>query len=129
MGTKDNPGSYDCYAKAAPDEPMFILLARDPAAPVLVRLWAELFGSLISNRPHSPSADWKKIEEAEAVAKDMEKWRQGHSQLDPKLEMEVSLGKIRAYALEHRLRPRDIEIMFEAGMAAKAALGRGELVR
>lgn len=29
MGTKNNPGEFDCYANAAPDEPMFILLGRD----------------------------------------------------------------------------------------------------
>lgn len=40
MGTKANPGRYDCYEKAEPDEPMFVLLARDPLAPDLVRKWA-----------------------------------------------------------------------------------------
>jgi hypothetical protein len=40
MGTKQNPGPFDCYAAAAPDEPMFVLLARDPLAPALVREWA-----------------------------------------------------------------------------------------
>lgn len=29
MGTKNNPGAFDCYANAEPDEPMFVLLARD----------------------------------------------------------------------------------------------------
>lgn len=42
MGTKNNPGMYDCYDKAEPDEPMFVLLGRDPLAPVLVNLWANL---------------------------------------------------------------------------------------
>jgi hypothetical protein len=42
MGTKNNPGRFDCYAKAALDEPMFILLGRDPDAPELIRRWAEL---------------------------------------------------------------------------------------
>ncbi len=40
MGTKNNPGEFDCYAAAEPDEPMFVLLARDPLAPELVRNWA-----------------------------------------------------------------------------------------
>lgn len=40
MGTKANPAPNDCYAKAAPDEPMFVLLARDPIAPILVTIWA-----------------------------------------------------------------------------------------
>jgi hypothetical protein len=42
MGTKNNPGAYDCYANAAPDEPMFVLLGRDKHAPTLVWLWATL---------------------------------------------------------------------------------------
>lgn len=42
MGTKRRPGRYDCHAKAAPDEPLFTLLARDPLAPGLVDLWAAL---------------------------------------------------------------------------------------
>jgi hypothetical protein len=42
MGTKENPGKYDCYAKAKPNEPMFVLLGRDPNAGALVRLWAAI---------------------------------------------------------------------------------------
>jgi hypothetical protein len=41
VGTKNNPGNFDCYANANPDEPMFILLGRDPYAPALVREWAD----------------------------------------------------------------------------------------
>lgn len=40
MGTKNNPGKFDCYANAGDDEPMFVLLGRDKHAPSLVRLWA-----------------------------------------------------------------------------------------
>ena len=39
MGTKNNPGDYDCYANAEPDEPMFVLLARDETALYLVKAW------------------------------------------------------------------------------------------
>lgn len=42
MGTKANPGDYDCYEKARPDEPMFVLLARDPIAPFLVSIWSSI---------------------------------------------------------------------------------------
>jgi hypothetical protein len=42
MGTKNDPGAFDCYANAKPDEPMFILLGRDCHAPTLVWLWASL---------------------------------------------------------------------------------------
>jgi hypothetical protein len=40
MGTKNNPGQYDCYANALPDEPMMVLLGRDPLAPALTQIWA-----------------------------------------------------------------------------------------
>jgi hypothetical protein len=39
MATKNHPGTFDCYDKAHPDEPMFILLGRDPMAGALVREW------------------------------------------------------------------------------------------
>jgi hypothetical protein len=42
MATKADPGPYNCYASAEPDEPMFILLGRDPHAPTLVWLWSVL---------------------------------------------------------------------------------------
>ena len=42
MGTKNNPGQFDCYANAQPDEPMFVLLARDPCAAEAVRYWVHL---------------------------------------------------------------------------------------
>lgn len=42
MGTKNDPGRFDCYAAAEPDEPMFVLLGRDKHAPALVWLWAIL---------------------------------------------------------------------------------------
>ena len=42
MGTKNNPGKFDCYAKAGDDEPIFVLRANDPLAPALVELWAAI---------------------------------------------------------------------------------------
>lgn len=42
MGTKNNPAPNDCYAKAEADEPLFILLARDPTAAHLVSIWSKL---------------------------------------------------------------------------------------
>jgi hypothetical protein len=41
MGTKNNPGKFDCYKNAEPDEPIFILLGRDMHASDAVRKWAE----------------------------------------------------------------------------------------
>lgn len=58
MGTKTNPGNFDCYDHALPDEPMFVLLARDPMFNELVKLWARRRGMAIDcgERPQSDSA-------------------------------------------------------------------------
>ena len=66
MGTKNNPGHYDCHEKADPDEPVFVLLASDPLAPILVRLWADLRSRIANNPP--------KVTEARKCAEEMEKW-------------------------------------------------------
>ncbi len=66
MGTKSNPGSYDCYANAHPDEPMFVLLGRDPTGGALVRLWAEARQTM---KPGDP-----KVLEAETCATAMDAW-------------------------------------------------------
>lgn len=70
MGTKNNPGAYDCYDKAEPDEPMFILLGRDPLAPALVREWAQ-------QRAETRGRPDAKIDEARACADAMEAYRRG----------------------------------------------------
>ncbi len=64
MGTKLEPGMFDCHTKAQSDEPIFTLLARDPLAHVLVDLWASLA------HKHKP----EKIKEAKRVAQDMRDW-------------------------------------------------------
>lgn len=74
MGTKANPARYDCYTNALPDEPMFILLGRDPDAPFLVSEWAgrREHQINISNRPESDRA---MVEEARQCAEAMRRWR------------------------------------------------------
>ena len=42
MGTKLKPGKFDCYANAEPDEPMFVLLARDQMAGFLTAIWSKV---------------------------------------------------------------------------------------
>lgn len=70
MGTKNNPAPFDCYANAEPDEPMFVLLARDQSAPGLVREWVRWRAERKGLRHH----DAKAIE-ALACARAMEEWR------------------------------------------------------
>jgi hypothetical protein len=67
MGTKNNPGAFDCYANAAPDEPMFILLARDKHAPTLVWLWA-LMREIEQEDPAN-------VAEARDAVEDMLQWQ------------------------------------------------------
>lgn len=67
MGTKNNPGTFDCYENAHPDEPMFVLLGRDPIAPLLVRIWAQL-------RAKTRGVD-AKVVEAHSCAKQMDVWQ------------------------------------------------------
>lgn len=88
MGTKNNPGNYDCYANAEPDEPMFVLLARDVRAPYVVEAWcalAEMKGS-----------DPKKIAEARRCADEMRIWRVTQNTGEP----ERRCVKCGAYRLE-----------------------------
>ena len=72
MGTKNNPGQFDCYANAEPDEPMFVLLARDPLAPLLVELWANLRAEA------SQEDDSAMVEESQDCADAMRAWREQH---------------------------------------------------
>lgn len=68
MGTKTNPGLFDCYAAAKPDEPMFILLGRDRHAAALVNLWAAM-------RMGEEGPESLKAREAMLCADQMVAWR------------------------------------------------------
>ncbi len=90
MGTK-REGDL-CYKAAMQDEPMFVLLARDPQAPELVRKWAKDRESKLTNpimyyginegsgtweQPDADAvaAEKAKIAEARYCAARMEVWR------------------------------------------------------
>lgn len=70
MGSKRNPGGFDCYEKAKPDEPMFVLLARDPYASTLVRIWKLM---------HEDDTDCEKTDEALRCADAMDAWEGGNT--------------------------------------------------
>jgi hypothetical protein len=76
VGTKNNPGAYDAYQIAMPDEPMFTLLARDSSAPGMVRQWAYERERAIATGL-KPEADRAMVEEARAIADAMQRWRSG----------------------------------------------------
>ena len=74
MGTKNNPGDFDCYAAAEPDEPMFVLLARDEQAPQSVRQWAFSYRQIkVAVRQWDERAQLK-YSEALDCANNMETW-------------------------------------------------------
>jgi len=75
MGTKANPGQYDCHAKALPNEPMFVLLARDPDFQHIVTHWA-LRREQAINRGERPATDKEMVIEAIQCARDGAKWRE-----------------------------------------------------
>jgi len=75
MGTKANPGLYDCYSKAAPDEPIFVLRANDPIAVYIVTEWAKEYNKrcyLYSNE--MTDAQLAKYNEALECAQAMLRW-------------------------------------------------------
>jgi hypothetical protein len=82
MGTKRNPGKFDCYEKAAADEPIFTLRAKDPHAPALLRRWANLVEAEIAANERPPF-DIEKVNEARKCAYDMEVWRAGFTAGQP----------------------------------------------
>ncbi|NNG04751.1 MAG: hypothetical protein HKM95_11710 [Inquilinus sp.] len=67
MGTRSEPGRYDCHAKALPDEPHFTLIGRDPFAPPLIEAWAKA--------AEAAGEDREKVAEARALAVRMRQWR------------------------------------------------------
>jgi hypothetical protein len=74
MGTKEKPGKFDCYEKALPDEPMFVLLARDPDMPRLIREWAYRRTKAIDDGER-PETDRVLVDEAYHCAYDAIEWR------------------------------------------------------
>lgn len=58
-----------CLNKAAPNEPLFVLRAKDPIAPMTLRHWAAM-----ADNKHEPT----KVAEALKLAEEMETWRKRH---------------------------------------------------
>ena len=77
MGTKNDPGKLDCFNKADPDEPIFTLRAKDPLAPTVVRIWAELHELVNVGDTLQASCD-EKVHEALQVSQAMRYWKKHH---------------------------------------------------
>ncbi len=83
MGTKTEPGAFDCYENAEPDEPLFVLLARDACAAGVVSAWADArerrLRAFEGEAPVSEiMAELDQIAEARKCALDMLTWRKEH---------------------------------------------------
>ena len=75
MGTKNNPGQFDCYSKADGDEPIFVLRGKDPVAANLVREWVHRRLMYELATKGVASEDMNKFSEALQVAKDIDEYR------------------------------------------------------
>lgn len=112
MGTKSKPGNYDCYVNAEPDEPMFVLLARDDRAPALVEAWADAS----EKRGTTPA----KVEEARACAAAMRAWRTEHRPVIIFLEERVRELR-QQHEAESETAPAALEELREAEHALSVA--------
>lgn len=77
--TKELSDPKSCFNKAMPDEPMFVLLARDRDAPAVIRYWLKL-------RAGRKDLRLDQAVEAESCAIRMEEWRDENT---PKETVEV----------------------------------------
>lgn len=140
MFSKNNPSSYDCYKNAEPDEPMFVLLARDEKAPGVVVEW--VLRRAFSAVPGVVPADAKKAlenagkldakaSEALDCAAAMEAWKANHSgrilvpptPQEPKLDIALK-EKFRAI-LEKPLTPRSLLEFEKTARSARELLAVG----
>ena len=72
MPSKQNPGVYDCYKAALPDEPVFTILGRDLAGPATLEFWAS---QRIKLGKTVEDDDKDRIRVAFDDAKEMQEWR------------------------------------------------------
>lgn len=75
--TKTRPGSWDALEKAEPDEPIFVLLARDEHAAPLVKEWVRRVreAALKLGDWNAAEPKLRKATDAEAIAWAMDSWR------------------------------------------------------
>ncbi len=125
MGSKNNPGKFDCIAKAEPDEPMFVLLGRDPAAPLTIAFWIGIRKWSGKNEPdvlgEAASCASAMMQWAKKLGKDLQ--RAGKASI--RLYEEVGLRSLLS-------RGRDIwgdEKLDAAGVLVRLVVDVGKLAR
>jgi hypothetical protein len=97
MGTKKDPGKFDCYAKLADDEPYFVLRGKDPVAWILVNLWVT-YRKLMA-LPYASKQDAMahhlKLDEATACAQRMREYATHHPSNAGHRSVERALDAVR----------------------------------
>jgi hypothetical protein len=113
MATKNNPGRFDCYENAHPDEPMFVLLGRDPMAGSLVLEWVGM--------RRARGEDPEKLEEAtvcaaamDAWARKLGKWPVGHASAHLEAEAQDVFRELEIAVADDTSRARDLGLKFQA---------------
>lgn len=76
---KSSPGVYDCHSKANEDEPMFVLLGRDPTAAIIVRIWTKLRCRIMKN---ITTEELDQLQDAIECADEMEKYAIKEGKID-----------------------------------------------
>lgn len=75
MPTKSNPGVFDCYKAACADEPIFVILGRDPAGPATLRFWRQERQRIGKDESQE---DQERLTAALDDANEMELWREAN---------------------------------------------------
>lgn len=86
--TQEAVRADSCWNKAMAQEMVFVLLARDPAAPAAIRAWIGERLRLGKNQPGDPQ-----MVEAEACANHMETTKDGMTDAESQRRMAEALSK------------------------------------
>jgi hypothetical protein len=111
MGTKTDPGPFNCLAAAEPDEPIFILLGRDAHAHAAVRKWADDREAFIKTGA-KPVEDMHRVWEARECADKMEAFHiaRAAKKRSEALYSAPQTAEDEEYAEHDRLRRSDLSI-------------------
>lgn len=110
ISTLDSPGEFDALAHLRPDEPYFLLLARDRLAPALVQKWADenRARALAERENMSPEAyerELRKSTEAEAIGWAMQAYKAGQN---AKAVQERQITTYSGHELPEEIKRRDL---------------------
>ncbi|MDX1371011.1 MAG: hypothetical protein R3321_00985 [Nitrososphaeraceae archaeon] len=74
MGTKKNPGKFDCYNNLKDDEPYFVIMGRDPVGSFIINNWILLRQSITEKGEDGESVEKEKFKEASELSLKMSEY-------------------------------------------------------